>query len=273
MRGWGLVMGGSAFQESNRAVEAEAAERADRLEAMGRKTGGVAHDFNNLLTVIIGITDHLAHTLEDGSEQQQLARDGLKAAKRGAELTRRLMADSRRAGRLPETLEANDIVDEVADLMRHALPARIQFMPVETTRPLYCVADRVDLLSALMNFCANARDAMPDGGRLSLAAECAMLSDRAAGALGLEGGRYVIFEVCDTGCGMPAEVLKRATERFFTTKGPEGTGLGLAEAAEFARDSGGTLAICSREGEGTCVSLYLPGAGPAPKLCRLEAGA
>jgi signal transduction histidine kinase len=112
---------------------------------------------------------------------------------------------------------------------------------------------------------------MGDGGRLSLTAEFALLSARAAEPLGLEAGRYVIFDVADTGSGMTPEVLAKATEAFFTTKGAAGTGLGLAESAQFARESGGALSIRSRQGRWTTVSLYLPGVGATPKVCRLKA--
>lgn len=265
-------MGKSAFQETDPASQAaDAAQRADQLEAMGRATGGVAHDFNNLLTVIMGITEHLATTLDEGSEQQQLARDGMLAAERGVQLVGRLLSASRRASRTPETIDCNGLVDEVATLVRHTLPGNVQLMPVETWRPLTCTADRTDLVAALLNFCANAHHAMPNGGRLSLAAEYAVLNERAAEPLGLSAGRYVVFEVCDTGTGMSPEVLGRATEAFFTTKGAAGTGLGLAESEAFARETGGALSINSRPGEGTMVSLYMPAAGAAPKVCRLEA--
>lgn len=272
LREWWRSVGKLALQAIEPGRQAvEAAKEADRLAAANRTIDGVAHDFNNLLTVITAITEHLADMAEEGSEQQQLARDGMMAAGRGAELVHRLLASSRKAGRTPQTLDCNEVVDEIAALMRYALAPNIQLTRAETGAPLTCLADRTDLISALMNLCANAGDAMADGGHLSLTAEFALLSTRAAEPLGLEPGRYVIFDVADTGTGMAPDVLAKATEAFFTTKGAAGTGLGLAESAQFARESGGALSIRSRQGQGTTVSLYLPGVGATPQVLRLKA--
>lgn len=236
----------------------DVASQSRRLEAMGRLTGGLAHDFNNLLTVIMGVTEALSESLDEGSDQQQLAIAGLRAAERGADLVRRLLADTREDARKPQTIDANAMIGEVASLMRHAVGRNVTVEATQRAYSVLCVADHTDLTSALMNLCSNARDAMPSGGTLAIETDRVVLSDTASQALDLRPGTYVTFTVRDTGAGMSPETLKRATEPFFTTKGVAGTGLGLATSYAFARESGGHLAISSLEGEGTTITLYLP---------------
>jgi signal transduction histidine kinase len=262
----------AAYPASSHAVV-----QSQRLEAMGRLTGGVAHDFNNLLTVIMGITESLAADLDAGSEHQKLAITGLRAAERGANLVRRLLASSRDDARNPTMIDCGEKAWVIAELVRHTIRDDVELTVSRPAYPLSCIADRTDLTSALLNLCMNARDAMPLGGELSLDVDSVLLSVKAAQPFGLQPGPYVVFTVRDNGVGMSPATLRQATEPFFTTKGEAGTGLGLATSHAFARESGGHLAISSREGRGTSVALYLPRAraprlvNASSKICALEA--
>lgn len=235
-----------------------AAVQSQRLEALGLLTGGAVHDFNNLLTVIMGITECLAADLDEGSEHQKLAIIALRAAERGADLVHRLLTPSRDDARNPTTIDCGAKVVTIAELVRHTIRGDVELTVSAPAYRLCCIADRMDLTSALLNFCMNARDALPLGGELSLEVDSVLLSTRTAEPLNLPPGPYVVFMVRDNGIGMSPATLRRATEPFFTTKGEAGTGLGLATSHAFARESGGRLAIASREGRGTSVALYLP---------------
>jgi len=251
--------------------------RSQRLEAMGRPTGGAIHDFNNLLTVIMGVTETLAADLEEGSEHQKLAITALRAAERGADLVHRLLATSTDDARNPTTIDCGAKVVTIAELVRHTIRGDVELTVSAPAYRLCCVVDRMDLTSALLNFCMNARDALPLGGELSLDVDSVLLSTRTAEPLDLPPGPYVVFMVRDNGIGMSPATLRRATEPFFTTRVEGGSGLGLATSHAFARESGGRLAISSREGRGTSVALYLPRVrAPAPatassKIRALEA--
>ncbi|WP_372786464.1 ATP-binding protein [Phenylobacterium sp.] len=240
----------------------EAAEKqaeSERLEAIGRLTGGVAHDFNNLLTVVMGVSETLMLDLTEGSEQQKLAMVGLQAAERGADVVRRLLAFSRQQPLVADTIDCALLFGALGPMVGHTLPEDIELDLSVELHAMCCTADRVGLESALINLCVNARDAMPDGGALSLHASPVSISQAAAEPMGLRPGDYVIFQVRDTGAGMSAATLARAVEPFFTTKGVAGgSGLGLSTVYGFANQSGGRLAIVSEEGHGTTVSLYLP---------------
>ena len=235
-----------------------------RLEALGQLTGGVAHDFNNLLTVILGATETLAAELEAGSDHRHLAEVTLQAAERGAELVRRLLTFCRHQSLEPQNIDCGGMLASVQTLAQHLIRQDIALKTSPLDAPLYCRADRAELEAALLNLCINARDAMPDGGVLSLDASSATLGGKAARQLGLVPGCFAVFTVKDTGVGMSAEVLRRAVEPFFTTKSlAGGSGLGLSTVYGFAQQSGGGLAIVSRPSRGATVSLYLPRADGA----------
>ncbi len=235
-----------------------------RLEALGQLTGGVAHDFNNLLTVILGATETLAAELEAGSDHRGLAEVTLQAAERGAELVRRLLTFCRHQSLEPQNIDCGGMVASVQSLAQHLIREDITLKAAPMDAPRYCRADRSQLEAALLNLCINARDAMPSGGVLSLGVSSETLRGKAARQAGVPPGSFVVFTVRDTGVGMSPEVLRRAVEPFFTTKGlAGGSGLGLSTVYGFAKQSGGGLTIVSRPKRGAAVSLYLPRAAGA----------
>ncbi len=241
-------------------------EQSRRLEAIGRLTGGVAHDFNNLLTVILSAMETLAEA-ELQPEDRRLAEVSLEAAERGADLIRRLLAFTRpgpRSASGATSTDAGAAVETAARLLQRTLPEK---MALEAKGPdglVYCRADRSELENVLLNLCINSRDAMPEGGRLSLTATLVALDRLQAQRLGAKAGDYVRFRVEDSGVGMAPETLARAIEPFFSTKSAlGGAGLGLSAAHSLAAGAGGALDIASRPDQGTCVDLYIPRARAA----------
>ncbi len=249
---------GADITEQKRA-EAELAH-AQKMDAVGQMTGGVAHDFNNLLTAILLNADVLVQRLPDGDPLRPVAQGTLQAAERGAALTSRLLAFSRRQLLEPQSTDLNRLVTGVEQLVRRTVGD-----PVEVTlilgRDLWpATVDRGQLETAIVNLAANARDAMPDGGRLTLETANVELDDTyAALHPDVAPGEYVMVAVGDTGIGMSADVAARAFEPFFTTKEVgRGTGLGLSMVYGFAKQSAGHVKIYSEIGIGTIVRLYLP---------------
>jgi PAS domain S-box-containing protein len=245
------------------ALQRERAEarlfRSQRLEALGQLTGGVAHDFNNLLTVVSGNLQMLEERLEDPFSRK-LAAAAMRATGRGADLTRKLLAFSRRQTLQPRAIEVPQLLDSLADVLRRTLGAHID-VRTECAADLPQVrADPGMLDTALLNLAVNARDAMPDGGRLTLEAHSATLdAGYAARYSEVSPGDYVEISVSDNGSGMPPEVLARAFEPFFTTKDSgKGSGLGLSLVYGFVKQSGGHIVPYSEVGIGTTVRLYLP---------------
>ena len=232
------------------------------MEAVGQLTGGLAHDFNNLLTGISGSLDLLQSRLAQGRieevDRYVLAAQG--AAKRAAALTHRLLAFSRRQTLDPRTVNINRLVAGMEELIRRTIGPQIVMEPLVAAGGLW--ATRVDpgqLENALLNLCINARDAMPNGGKLTIETGNAWFDERMAKEHDLEPGQYVRLCVSDTGTGMTPEVRARAFDPFFTTKPlGMGTGLGLSMIHGFARQSGGHVRIYSELGKGTMVCLYLP---------------
>ena len=251
----------SALKESD-----ELTAQSRRLEAIGRLAGGVAHDFNNLLTVILSATESVIDGCE-GAETRRLAETSLEAAERGAELIRRLLAFVRPAPRSAPhaaSADAAGAVEAAARLLQRTLPEQIALEIRAPAGLLYCRADRGDLENALLNLCVNARDAMPNGGRLALSAELRTLDRAAAQDLGVKPGDYAAFCVEDDGLGMSPDTAVRATEPFFSTKADAGgTGLGLSAANSLAMAAGGALRIRTGLGQGTRVDLLIPRANAA----------
>ena len=244
--------------------------QAERLKAVGQLTGGVAHDFNNLLTVIAGNAEMLAESLETDPELRLLAGTVLQAAERGAALTSRLLAFSRRQALDPRVTDVNALVDGLDRMLRRTLGEHIRIRFRQTPDLSPALIDAAQLETAVLNLCLNARDAMPGGGLLTI--ETAD-QDLDAGYAAAEGevapGRYVMVAVSDTGTGMTPEVVARAFEPFFTTKEVgQGSGLGLSMVFGFMKQSGGHVKIVSEPGQGTTVRLYVPRAAgrstPAP---------
>jgi signal transduction histidine kinase len=224
--------------------------QAQKMEAIGRLSGGIAHDFNNLLGVIIGSTENLATALADAPELRSIANLALDAAERGSDLVKRLLALARNQPLAPRNIDGGAFLRDLLPILERTLPSGVQIELSVPQRPLFCLADHAQLTSALLNLCINARDAMPDGGRISVSAA----SESCA-----EGPAYVVFSVADTGEGMSAQTHARALEPFFTTK-PEGngSGLGLSMVHGFASQSGGRLEIDSKPGRGAQVRIFLP---------------
>ena len=253
-----------------RRVEAEAVARADvqadlfrlqKLDAIGQLTGGIAHDFNNLLTVIISGLQLLGK-LTDEERRGRLLRRTEEAAWRGANLTQRLLAFARRQTLHPDRLDVGRHMETIRELLLHALREDIA-LHVQIEPGLWPIeVDAAALELALLNLAVNARDAMPDGGTLIVSARNVVIDpfdDTPPAQLGLAPGDYAEIAVEDTGTGMSPELLQRVFEPFFTTKpSGKGTGLGLAQVYGFAKQSGGSACVESREREGTVVRLLLP---------------
>jgi len=247
-----------------RAQSEEALGHAQRLESVGQLTGGIAHDFNNLLTVIQGNLQVLGDlpVLAADAQARELVEAASRASRRGAELTGKLLAFSRRQVLQPVAVDAGDMLRSLADLLRRTLDQRIRIEVDVPAHPLEVLVDPGQLESALLNIAINSRDAMAGGGTLRFRAErCESLPDMAgveSDAAGAPAG-FVAIAVVDNGSGMTADVRERAFEPFFTTKeAGRGTGLGLSTVYGFTRQSRGGLTLESAPGQGTAVTLYLP---------------
>lgn len=233
--------------------------QAQKMEAVGQLTGGIAHDFNNLLTVITGNLEMLESRI-DGREQRELLGEAQDAAMLGAKLTERLLAFGRRQPLSPKRVDIGRLLDEFSELLRRTLGETIELHTTVPARPHEAVIDPSQLQNAILNLAINARDAMPDGGKLFIEVGEAMLdADHAKIHPEVRVGRYVCVAVTDTGSGMSKEVQERAFEPFFSTKPVgSGTGLGLSMVYGFVKQSGGHVLIYSDPGQGTTVRLYLP---------------
>ncbi len=238
----------------------EQLRQAQKMEAVGHLTGGVAHDFNNLLTIIMGNLAHLERILPAAPPTQRIVAAALRGASRAAMLTHRLLAFSRRQPLVPEALSVNKLVAGMSDLMRRTIGEAVQVETVLAGGLWPTLADSNQLENALINLAINARDAMPDGGRLTIETANTHLDDAYARMHDeVQPGQYVGIFVSDSGTGMPAEVVDRVFEPFFTTKEiGQGTGLGLSQVYGFIKQSGGHIKVYSEIGEGTTVKLYLP---------------
>lgn len=253
----------------------QALQQAQKMEAVGQLTGGVAHDFNNLLTVIMGNLQILASEVRDSPLARELIEAATKAARRGAELNRTLLAFSRKQRLAPTLVDFNELISGMAGMLRRTLGEQIQIVVAPGPGSLRAVADAGQLETALLNLAVNARDAMPQGGKLTIETAPAYLDEHyAAREIDVAPGPYAMLAVSDTGVGMTPDVRLRAFEPFFTTKDTgKGSGLGLAMVYGFVKQSGGHIKIYSEPGHGTTVKLYLPtssdkhdqGAPPAPE--------
>ena len=236
-----------------------ALRQAQKMEAIGQLTGGVAHDFNNLLTVIVGNLELLEATLKD-DEQLDILSEAQEAAELGAKLTERLLTFARRSPLEPTIVELNSLALGLTDMLHRTLGETIELSTALSTDLWNARVDPGQVESAIINLAVNARDAMPNGGRLIIETRNTEIDDLyAAAEAGLSAGEYVQLSVTDTGTGMPEDVRRRALEPFFTTKQVgRGTGLGLPMVYGFAKQSGGHLTIYSEVGKGTTINLYLP---------------
>jgi signal transduction histidine kinase/DNA-binding response OmpR family regulator len=246
---------------TRRASAEEALRQAQKMEAVGQLTGGVAHDFNNLLTVIIGGLDTIKRSKP--ADEARIARAvdmALQGALRAASLTGRLLAFSRRQPLDPKPLDLNALVRDMTELLHRTLGEPVELEGVLAPRLWQIEADQNQLENAILNLAVNARDAMPDGGKLTIETSNTALDESyTASDSEVIPGQYVMIAVSDTGCGMPKEILTRVFEPFFTTKEVgRGTGLGLSMVYGFVKQSGGHVTVYSEVGQGTTVKLYFP---------------
>ncbi|MEX0675211.1 MAG: PAS domain S-box protein [Gaiellaceae bacterium] len=238
--------------------------QAQKMEAVGRLAGGVAHDFNNLLLVVRGYSDLLLESLKGTPEEADVREIGA-AAERAASLTGQLLAFSRRQVVQPVTLSVNDVIRETEGMLQRLIGEDVELSTHLDEGCGLVRADRGQLEQVILNLAVNARDAMPDGGRLTIETSAVTLGGSTAGGHGIAAGEYVALAVIDTGQGIDAETLPHIFEPFFTTKTPElGTGLGLATVYGIAKQAGGAVFASSTPERGTTLTLYLPRvAGPA----------
>ncbi len=234
--------------------------QVQRNDAIAKLTGGVAHDFNNLLQVVITNLNFLRQGGHDEDKRRKMLNLSLEAAQRGAEVTHRLLAYTQQQMLAPEVVDLNELVANVVELLRPSLGDTVAIETKLADRPLSSRIDSGQVQDALINLALNARDAMPEGGQLKFEVAEGYLDDSAGGARSeSRSGSYVMVAAHDTGCGIPADIIDRVQDPFFTTKGrANASGLGLSMVHGFAGQSGGHLAIESDVGVGTSVRLYLP---------------
>jgi PAS domain S-box-containing protein len=242
-------------------IAQEALRQSQKMEAVGQLTGGIAHDFNNMLAVVMGSLELLGKRLAGSDARAHRYVDAAaEAARRASLLTQRLLAFSRQQPLQPEAVDANKLVAGMSDLLRHSIGADIRLETVLAGGLWRTHADPNQLENIVLNLAVNARDAMPNGGRLTIETQNAHLDDRySAEHPGTVSGQYVLIAVTDTGIGMSAEIIEKAFEPFFTTKEiGKGTGLGLSQVYGFVKQSGGHVKIYSEIGQGTTIKIYLP---------------
>jgi len=264
----------SVVQDITAAKKMESQLRqAQKMEAVGQLTGGVAHDFNNLLTVVLGNLELLRDNPKADTTIRDLATRAIAAADRGAALTQRLLAFSRKQVLQPELTDINELVENMNDLLRRSLGETIRVETKLAGNLPPAMIDPVQLETALLNLAVNARDAMPRGGVLGIETGHSYL-DQIHGGDGddLVPGEYLLLSVTDTGTGMTPDVRERVFEPFFTTKDVgKGSGLGLSMVYGFVKQSGGHVALSSESGQGTTIRIYLPCATEKPAAAAAEA--
>jgi signal transduction histidine kinase len=240
----------------------EQLRQSQKMEAVGQLTGGIAHDFNNLLTGIVGSLDLMQTRINEGRTENlsRYSNLAMASAQRAAALTHRLLAFSRQQPLEAKAVDVNRLVGSMDDLLRRTLGERVRLEVVVSGGLWLTLCDPNQLENALLNLAINARDAMPEGGRLIIETANSFLDDAyAAREIGVRAGQYVCVCVTDTGTGMPPDVIAKAFDPFFTTKPiGQGTGLGLSMIYGFAKQSEGNVKIYSEAGKGTSVKLYLP---------------
>ena len=253
-------MSGTAQDITDRKHIEEQLFQAQKIEVVGQLTGSVAHDFSNLLAVMMGNLELIGVRVGTEGILGEMVERGVKAAERGAALTHRLLAFSRKQTLQPTKIDLNELVAGMAYMLRRALSETIEIEFANVENLWLCIADQPQLENALLNLSINARDAMPLGGCLTIEMANISINDEiSAGQSDIEPGDYVMLAISDTGCGIAKDTIKHVFEPFFTTKDVgKGSGLGLSMVYGFAKQSDGTATIYSEVDEGTTVKLYLP---------------
>ncbi|MBT5037417.1 MAG: PAS domain-containing protein [Rhodospirillaceae bacterium] len=255
-----LGRAGTIQDITERKAMEEQLQQAQKMEAVGQLTGGIAHDFNNLLAVIMGNLELISSQIDAEEAVFEMIERGISATERGADLTHRLLAFSRRQTLMPVAVDLNFLVSDMIEMLRRTLGETIKIFTSEPADLWLCEADRSQLENALLNLAINARDAMPNGGKLVIeTANILFGPEQAVSVPDIVPGPYVMLAVSDTGSGIGEDALEHVFEPFFTTKEVgKGSGLGLSMVYGFARQSDGNVTIESEEGKGTTVKLYLP---------------
>ncbi len=268
-----------AAEESEQRARVEGQLRqSQKMQAVGQLTGGLAHDFNNMLAVIVGCLNLLKRKIARGeTDEEGLIDKAMECIDHAAALTHRLLAFSRQQPLAPQTVDANKLVAGMAEMIRRTLGECISVETVLGSGLWRAHVDPHQLESALLNLAVNARDAMPDGGKMTVETSNAYIDDHYARQQAeVQEGQYVLLAVTDTGFGMSADVIAKAFDPFFTTKSlGKGTGLGLSQVFGFVKQSGGHIKIYSEPGQGTTVKIYLPrfvGEGEIPAPSRDMSG-
>jgi signal transduction histidine kinase/ActR/RegA family two-component response regulator len=248
-------------EKATREAAEEQVRQMQKMEALGQLTGGVAHDFNNMLAVMMSSLELMQKRLDKGdTDIRRFVESAMDAAQRAATLTQRLLAFSRQQSLAPAGLDPNELVAGMSELLRRTLGTDIEVESVLAGGLWNVYADRAQLENVIVNLCINARDAMPEGGKLTIETANAALDDiYARENADVTPGQYVMIAISDTGTGMTDDVVRRAFDPFFTTKEiGRGTGLGLSQVYGFVKQSGGHIKIYSEPGQGTSVKIYLP---------------
>lgn len=232
--------------------------RTEKMDALGKLTGGIVHDFNNLLGVVLGYTDLLELKLKDQPVLDNYVSQIRKAGERGAKLSKQLLGFSRDKVSGAEELELNRFILESREMLSKALTAGIELELTLSEDPCWLFIEPDDLANAVLNLCINAMHAMEGKGRISIETELYSVDSVEAESLVIETGDYVRLCVCDTGCGMDKSILDKIFDPFYTTKGDKGTGLGLSQVYSFMERNSGSIHVTSTPDEGTCFELFFP---------------